>query len=528
VNERAVSTILLIGVEPELSSLIENRVDSDHAKVRIYADRQQALEWLERRVEHRYTVVIGTSIDQPVRLAQRIHKLVDEATIVILSDHDDFPHVSRALQFTPFLGDHIVCHLNKDTAAVVRTLQESVVKDERLQRFRSTLDAMNQQLQTISTYRVSAIQYLDQVLDYAPVGILALDPDGRVISCNQRAETILEQSERRIIGTPLAQLFSEECADTLSAQIARAKQDDTQPASSVLTLWTALEEERFVSVLVTSLPVGPNAYGSLAILQDVTVQIVSDREREAALQFRDEFLSLAAHELKTPLTSIKGFADLIGRQIQMHEWDRERIIRFHNRLQVQLSRLEFLITDLLDVSRIRQGRLVLRPAYTDLGELAENVASRFLDSPGDTTQHRIEFEVPYPVHGYWDSDRLDQVVTNLLSNAIKYSPDGGQVLISVYQEDERAVLSIRDEGVGIEPEVQGRLFQPFTRGEPLSDVPGTGLGLHISASIVEQHRGEILVDSVPGEGSRFTIYLPIEALVSRSQDSPVSTRVDVH
>ena len=231
---------------------------------------------------------------------------------------------------------------------------------------------------------------------------------------------------------------------------------------------------------------------------------------EAARQ-REAFLSIASHELRTPLTTVKAGVQLLARYAGKSGWQEPRTRRLLQQVQDQLRRLEGLMNDLLDASRIQQGRLELRPERTDLSALAGLVMGRFQQELEDAGCHRLTLDAPEPVVGLWDAARLDQVLTNLLSNAIKYSPQGGEVRVIVRQDDEWAEATVRDQGIGIPPAEQRALFEPFARGEALSQrVGGVGLGLYITARIVEQHGGTIRLESAPGQGSAFTVRLPLQ------------------
>ncbi|HEU4793230.1 MAG TPA: ATP-binding protein, partial [Nitrolancea sp.] len=160
-------------------------------------------------------------------------------------------------------------------------------------------------------------------------------------------------------------------------------------------------------------------------------------------------------------------------------------------------------------SRIQRGRLELHLEEVNLAHLTEQVMSRFELAPERTERHIVVLDTQDPVEGVWDRARLDQVLTNLISNALKYSPHGGEVKVIVRQDDDHAELIVSDQGIGITPSERPRLFQPFQRGESAHlSASGTGLGLYITAQIVEQHGGTIDLESEPAEGSTFTIRLP--------------------
>jgi signal transduction histidine kinase len=234
------------------------------------------------------------------------------------------------------------------------------------------------------------------------------------------------------------------------------------------------------------------------------------REARAAVRIREEFLAVASHELRTPLTNVKGYVQLLDRQLRGDDGSWERLRGLIDPLQTQVRRLETLVGDLLDVSRLQRGRLELRPEAVELGELARQVVARFDHSPHRTPRHSLIVDAPSPVAGVWDAARLDQVLTNLVGNALKFSPTGGEVRVAVRREADEALLTVSDEGLGIGPEERAALFEPFRRGEATARaIPGVGLGLYIAAEIVARHGGRIEVASAVGEGSTFVVRLPL-------------------
>ncbi|MEX2446761.1 MAG: MEDS domain-containing protein [Dehalococcoidia bacterium] len=253
------------------------------------------------------------------------------------------------------------------------------------------------------------------------------------------------------------------------------------------------------------------------ILQGVAVQagiaISNARFYETArraVEVRDQFLSIAAHELKTPLTVIKGYAMLLARQLARGGLNTEQLPTTIQQLMGYSERLDTLVNNLLDTSRIQQGRLALTAEEVELSALAASVVERFEQHADRTPEHRLRVEAPEPVVGDWDLARIDQVLTTLVGNALKYSPEGGEVVVSVRGNERCATVVVRDEGIGMSEEEQGGIFQAF-RGLHRSTrvVPGSGLGLYIASEIVARHGGSIRVESEPERGASFTVELAL-------------------
>ena len=239
-------------------------------------------------------------------------------------------------------------------------------------------------------------------------------------------------------------------------------------------------------------------------MRDISESIAAQEALRQASRLKDDFLSMASHELRTPLTTLRLHAETLGRTLRKIDVADERIERKLSAMDSQFDRMESLVHTLLDVSRITAGRLVLDLAACDVGELAREVVERF-ESQADTVDElRLRAG---SVVGCWDRMRIDQVITNLVSNALKYGA-GKPVEVTVDERDGAAVLVVSDQGVGIAPESQDRIFDRFERAANTYPVSGLGLGLWIAKRMVEAHAGKIIVESSPGAGATFTVTLP--------------------
>jgi signal transduction histidine kinase len=235
------------------------------------------------------------------------------------------------------------------------------------------------------------------------------------------------------------------------------------------------------------------------------------RAQKAVAQ-RDEFLSVAAHELRTPLAAMKLQIQSLQRELALLRPDEERAPRLHSKAEVverQIRRLEQLVTDLLDLSRLTSGKLQLRIEEFDLVELVHEIRDRMTEevarAGGRLTLHAVG-----PLRGQWDRARLDQVLSNLMSNAIKYG-GGRPITLTAVAEGSEVRLAVHDQGIGIPVEDQTRIFERFERAVPGRNYSGFGVGLWICKQSVEALGGVIRVQSQPGQGSTFEVLLPYKA-----------------
>jgi signal transduction histidine kinase len=233
------------------------------------------------------------------------------------------------------------------------------------------------------------------------------------------------------------------------------------------------------------------------------------RMAQEAVRLRDDFLSIASHELKTPLTPLSLKLQVLARLSDSEqEGDlTRRLSRDVEAMRRQVRRLSDLINDLLDVTRISSGRMTLELEEVELSGVVREVASRF-EPEAERAGGKLDVHLDGPLIGRWDRLRLEQVVANLLSNALKYG-QGKPIQVRVDADSGLARLTVRDEGIGIEPEHQARIFEKFERAVSGRHYGGLGLGLYISQQIINALGGRIGVESRPQQGTVFTVELPL-------------------
>jgi signal transduction histidine kinase/CheY-like chemotaxis protein len=241
---------------------------------------------------------------------------------------------------------------------------------------------------------------------------------------------------------------------------------------------------------------------------EVTSQVRARSVAESAVRARDEFLSIAAHELRTPVTGIKGAAQLALRSQQRGTLDSHRLVSTLETIDHAASRLASLIGDLLDVSRLQAGELAVRPRLIDMVPLVRNI----IDQAAFGGACEVRLDVPEaPVSVFADDSRLEQIVTNLLENAQKYSPEGGVITVRVRGVTSGITLEVQDQGIGLPPGATDSIFKPFGRAANAANrnIPGMGLGLYVCRRIAELHGGKLSAHSDgEGKGTTMRLWLP--------------------
>jgi signal transduction histidine kinase len=297
---------------------------------------------------------------------------------------------------------------------------------------------------------------------------------------------------------------------------------------SAMALWSSLRhfaeptrvaENLGSRLLLMQLFIGVLSVTALVLGAMVTARERAEAERRAlvaqlreAVRARDEFLSVASHELKTPLTALTLQVEALERQLRqgrVASLSMEEVGKLLDRLHRQSGRLNRLIEALLDISRIATGRLELERVPVDLTDLTRELLERYQPELEHNGCPAVLVAEEAGVQGQWDRMRLEQVLTNLLTNAMKFGT-GHPIEVSVRRVDGHGELRVKDQGIGISPESQARIFERFERAVSSREFGGMGLGLFISRRIVQEHGGNIRVESVLGEGSTFVVELPLD------------------
>ncbi|HEX7042674.1 MAG TPA: PAS domain S-box protein [Patescibacteria group bacterium] len=242
--------------------------------------------------------------------------------------------------------------------------------------------------------------------------------------------------------------------------------------------------------------------GNIQLVVSVFQDVTEEKQRE---RIKDEFISTASHELKTPITSAKLYTGILSEK--MREFENEKVYTMVSRLDVQLDRLTKLINDLLDVTKIKSGRIIFHKEKVEINEFIKDIIDEMQYT---TITHSLRFEGIQNIELQIDKDRMRQVFVNIISNAIKYSPNANKVDIKLSSEKNGITFCAQDYGIGINEDEKEKIFQPFYRSKSAhaGRFSGLGLGLHISSEILKRHGGKIWVDSFIERGTRVYVFLP--------------------
>jgi PAS domain S-box-containing protein len=347
---------------------------------------------------------------------------------------------------------------------------------------------------------------LNAIIEQSADGVMILDRRWRITTFNRAMEHLTGWPRDEAIGRP--------CAEVLGIQ-------DEQGVNICLTacplqrlpripnptvegkLVTRDGRERYVASRYSP-TYGPDGtfLGAIANVRDVTAAKLEEQQQAT-------FVSVISHELKTPVAIIKGYASTLRRPDA--EWDRATLMEGLQIIEEEADRLDTLIGNLLEVSRLQAGGLRLQLGPVDLPALAARVVQGIAATASEQYEFQLRFAPSFPLV-YADEERTRTVLINLVANAVKYSPDGGIIRVGGWVEGDHAVVYVSDQGIGIAPEEQERIFERFYRVDNTlgRQTQGVGLGLYLARALVQAHGSALWVESQPGRGSRFFFTLPLE------------------
>ncbi len=349
------------------------------------------------------------------------------------------------------------------------------------------------------------------ILEAVADGVLVTGPNNRISFLNSSAAHILDLEPGRVIGQSLdafGGLFGKSASTWMDTIRTWSESPFDYEPRDTFAEQLDLENGRVVLVHLAPVIFQNDFLGTVSIFRDITHEVEVDR-------LKSEFVATVSHELRTPMTSIRGYVDvlLMGAAGAVNE----NQSHFLNIIKNNTERLNILVNDLLDVSRIESGRVTLSPQALDLREIAEDVIGDVLRrSQEENKPIALSLDAPKKLpHAFGDIERVRQIIGNLIDNAYHYTPENGTITVRIHSPNggKEVQVDVKDTGIGIPLEDQSRVFERFYRGEHpmVLATPGTGLGLSIVKQLVEMHKGRIWMKSsgAQGDGSTFSFTLPV-------------------
>ena len=338
---------------------------------------------------------------------------------------------------------------------------------------------------------------LQSIIQQLPVGIIVADEDGKIAQQNKRLEEILGYKIPKDFIVGRSETMDGTPADKTPLSLALRKGKITTGKQTEIK-----KGGKNTYLLINATPVR-NRTGKIVAAVSVIDDITQEKQMEKR---KDDFINIASHELKTPITSMKLYIDLLIRRMNAKKSTEE--LTTLKRIQYQTSKLETLVGNLLDVSKISNGKIKYNKEVFRLDDLVKETVEEL---QATTNNHKIKLEKK-EIKVLGDKFRIYQVITNFITNAIKFSPNSRQIIVSVGKRNGMAQVSVKDFGIGIAKSEQSKIFERLYQVEDGEEktFPGFGMGLYISRQIIKRHHGNIWAESAKGSGSTFYFSLPIK------------------
>ena len=357
------------------------------------------------------------------------------------------------------------------------------------------LDRTSEELQKRIHENTGDENELKAILSSMVEGVIVIDKNDRIVILTEAMADMLELRSQQAVGKPYWEIIRHDEINTL---IRDALMNKTAVRRELSVIFP--KETYFSMQISPILSEHRELAGIVAVFHDIT-------EIKSLEKIRSEFVANASHELKTPLTSIKGFVETL-QDADLN--DKSTTKRFLDIIYTHTKRLENLVNDLLSLSAIESKEAKFHLEPSDVGLVIENIVHLY-KSKLESKKHLFTLDLPAAIpQVVMDSRKMEEVFSNLLDNAIKFTPQGGTISIRVYEEAEFLRVDVQDSGIGIPPEHLSRIFERFYRVDRVRsrEMGGTGLGLAIVKHILLRHNRKVAVQSEPQKGSTFSVFLP--------------------
>jgi PAS domain S-box-containing protein len=403
-----------------------------------------------------------------------------------------------------FWNELHVCPIKNDSGKVTHFIgiQKDITKRKKAQQhLRAQKAQMDKEIQERTQQLKDSEAFLFSIFQTVKEPLLVLDPDFIILSANEQFYRMFKVSAEETLGKHLWELGNQQWDIPVLKRLLNNILATNGPVENFEVDHEFPHIGRKLMLLNAHRIELSGQYKDQILLsfEDIT------QKREAELR-KDDVLAIASHEFKTPLTSIKGYIQTVERLIPPGPFEKVRLIL--KKASLQVERLNNMISELLDVSRIKTGNLLLHREWFDFDKMVQETVEL---TKVVSAQHTIAIQGKCEMQVLADEAQIGQVITNLLSNAIKYAPESSKTLVMVSRVSNYVKVSVKDYGLGISAEDQKRVFERFYRvGDVQHHYPGMGIGLYICAEIIRNHGGSLWVESEKGHGSTFSFTLPIK------------------
>lgn len=401
-----------------------------------------------------------------------------------------------------------IIHSVDDVTEEVLTRKEIVRKDDHI--------TVIMQKQTETSEALGAMdKRLRLITDIIPALVAYVDKDHRYQFVNESYLRNFKTSHEEIVGKKVEDFLKPYLTQDISKNIEAALKGQIQ--SFEIRIKLSEDKEQHLEVIyLPDINDQAEVMGFVSMIMDVTDKVKYydeltslAQEKERLILQKDEFIEMASHELKTPLTTIKAYVELM--LLDIEELDRATLQNYLGKTNSYINQLHRLITGLFDVSTANTGRLPYNFSYFNLADVIEICCN---NAQNISKKHKIDCQCTIKDKMYGDKERLEQVIDSLLNNAVKYSPDHNDILLKAEEINNEVLITVKDRGIGIPDEELNNIFKRFSRAHALSyHNSGLGLGLYLSREIVDRHRGKIWAESEIGKGSTFFVKLPAKPAV---------------
>lgn len=493
-----------------LAAIQQNMALPGHDFVEIAED--QLSEFLLKHPAQSEIILIGEKVGNPIKMAQAVHAIDQQLSIIIINDEGSFKKIKQALLFTPFIGNSVQCISNTVAQGLGAITEHSIARTQQRRSFARLQGTPVSIAPNVHIYENIKSEFLDKFLEGAPIGAVLMSQEGLVLAINRYATQILQKTEKEILGNPFATLFPEQMQEEINTFIREGFiQDPIQTFNRKLN-----GRKQYLETRVASMAANENLQYKIGIISDRTDKIVSQQQIEKQLKELaqtneslkrantdlDAFVYTASHDLKAPISNIEGLVGLLEKKLDKTEPQAAHIFSM---VKTCIDRFQKTIKDLTDVTLIQRNQ-ESDETVIEVKTIIEEVKSMIrgmIESSG--AQIILETE-SFPQIRF-SRTNFRSIIYNLLTNAIKYqSPERRPIIrIRVEQADKDALLMVEDNGIGFPADKKEKIFTMFKRLH--THVEGTGIGLFIVKRIIDNTGSRIEVNSTPGIGTTFKIYL---------------------